>query len=156
MVHNDALHHPRQAAEGCRGGVPGRGARQGPGQATRKGRHSGCPLSMQARQRKRVALTSQPVPPRDRGGAAFPHQSRLWKTGVFGPRAARGVPSTQPPGRDPAALGGRPVGRLLCHRLHTPLGRGERWNHLPNMQKRREDSFLSGKHGQEGSPCFLY
>lgn len=31
-------------------------------------------------------------------------------------------------------------GRLLhCH-LHTPLGRRERWNHLPNMQKRREES----------------
>lgn len=39
--------------------------------------------------------------------------------------------------------------------LHTPPGCRERWNHLPNMQKRREDRFLLGKHRQEGSLCFL-
>ena len=44
---------------------------------------------------------------------------------------------------------------LRHHPPLLPLGRRGRWTHLPNMQKRREDGFLSGKHRQKGSPCFL-
>lgn len=150
MVHNDALHHPRQAVEGCWAGA-GPGHQEGtplrlsPVYASAAEKARGTHQSTRASQRPRGCCLPTPIPPLEDGGlrtpchAWSPLHSATWE----GPCC---------PGRQ----AGRPVGCLLCHRLHTPLGRGERWNHLPNMQKRREDSFLSGKHGQEGSPCFLY
>ena len=55
---------------------------------------------------------------------------------------------------DSAAWKG-PCCLLGYHPPCLPLGRRGRWTHSPNMQKRREDGFLSGKHRQEGSPSFL-
>lgn len=78
------------------------------------------------------ALTSEPAG--GRGGRLSHTDPGSEDRGL--PTWATRVPCTQPPGR-PLLPGG---GRLLhCH-LHTPLGRRERWNHLPNMQKRREES----------------
>lgn len=76
-----------------------------------------------------------PVSPPEAEGDASPTPIPALRTGAFrpGPRASPA----------PSHLGGPfcPGGGCLLHcHLHTPLGRRERWNHLPNMQKRREES----------------
>lgn len=148
MVSNDALHHPDRLRRGDGPGWAGAGHQEERpcwlSPSHKRGRESvrGTHPSTRASQRPRGCCLPTPMPLLEDGGLRTPGH-------------ARGVPSTQPLGKDPAAPGGRPVGPVLRHRLHTPLGRRERWNHSPNMQKRREDSFLSGKQGQEGSLGFL-
>lgn len=79
------------------------------------------------------------------GGGRPSHQILPLRPGAFGPWAAQS--------RDSATWKG-PCCRPR-QRPRTPLGRRGRWDHSPNMQKRREESFLSGHQGQEGSGCFL-
>lgn len=120
MAHNDALHHPRQAAEGCR--WAGAGRRAPGGEATKP---AAAP-STQAQQRKRVALTSEPVPPETVGRCLSHANPALGGTGVFrpwGPGPCAPSPLRSATWEGPCCPGGRPAGLLLCHRLHTPLGR---------------------------------
>lgn len=132
MEGNETLHHPRQSA----------GSRQGLGAQATPGREESALWKYPSVQSSKETsdLTQKPVPPRDPRGGPHP-QSYL---GGLGP--------SEPP--DSAAWKG-PCCLLGYHPPCLPLGRRGRWTHPPNMQKRREDGFLSGKHRQEGSPCFL-
>lgn len=149
MAHNDALHHPRQAAEGCRWAGAGpreeRPPSRRPPHLRKPSRESAwhSPVNLCLRRPWGAAFPTQ-IPPSEELGSSDP--------GAWG--LARRVPSAKPPGRAPVA---RVAGRLASSSAtaFTLHWGGERWNHLPNMQKRREDSFLSGKHGQEGSLHFL-
>lgn len=87
MEHNDALHHPK--TDGRRGAGQVLGGRPPAAETPchwEERAHWLFP-SMQAQQRNCVALTSEPAPPRDQRGAAFPTQIPPLRIGVFGPWA---------------------------------------------------------------------
>lgn len=91
-------------------------------------------------------LTQEPVAPGDPGGLPPSPTLEAWGLRTLSCAEAPGLSHLQGTLLSPSP-------RHCPPRL--PLGWRGRWAHLPNMQKRREGSFLSGKHGQEGSPCFL-
>lgn len=142
LGHNSALHHPRQP-------LPTEAQEAEPQQSAAEGATAAVPTLASATLTTGVGL-------RGHEGCTV--------------HADPGFEASRPPGgpsdsaaAGPLGLGGRascppppsPPWRSHCS-LHTSLGRRERWDHLPNMQRRREDGFLSGKHRQEGSLGFLF
>ena len=132
MEGNETFHHPRQSV----------GSQQGLGAQATLGREESALWKCPSLQNSKETSDSPRslCPPETRGAGLTPSPT-LEAWGLRSPL-------------DSATWKG-PCRLLRHYPPLLPLGRRGRWTHLPNMQKGREDGFLSGKHRQEGSPCFL-